>query len=112
MAVSESRDCATDPNGCKQKDIFRKEQSMPRIKLNDIPMDIKVSQAQIHQIMGGLFRLSHYDQQLQSVGDDAQLANIDLQNYMQKQQHMMQLLSSMMKTSHDTAMAVIRKMSG
>ena len=85
---------------------------MPRITLNDIPMDTKVSQAQIHQIMGGSFRRGNYDQQLQSVGDDAQLANLDLQSYMQKQQRTMQMLSSMMKTSHDTAMAVIRKMGG
>ena len=75
-------------------------------------MNTKVSQAQIHQIMGGSFQRGNYDQQLQSVGDDAQLATIDLQNWTQKQTQLLQMLSSISKTSHDTAMAIIRKMGG
>jgi len=46
---------------------------------------------------------------LQQVGDDAQLANIDLQNTLQKQQQTLQTMSNVSKMLHDTAMAVIRK---
>ncbi len=46
---------------------------------------------------------------LSSIGDDAQLANIDLQNALQKLQHTLQLMSNVSKMLHDTAMAVIRK---
>lgn len=49
---------------------------------------------------------------LQSVGDDAQLANVDLQNMLQKQQQTLQMLSNISKMLHDTAMSVIRKVGG
>jgi len=49
------------------------------------------------------------EQELKTISDDAQLANIDLQNNLQKQQQIMQMLSNIMKTNHDTAMATIRK---
>jgi hypothetical protein len=53
-----------------------------------------------------------YEEQLNTIGDDAQLANIDLQNMLQKQQQTVQMLSHISKTALDTAMAVIRKMGG
>ena len=49
------------------------------------------------------------DRQLQSVGDDAQLANIDLRNSLQKQQQTLQTISNVSKMLHDTSMAIIRK---
>ncbi|MCK5688261.1 hypothetical protein KAI87_03270 [Myxococcota bacterium] len=49
------------------------------------------------------------EEQLNSVGDDAQLANVDLQNMLQKQQQTMQQMSNISKMLHDTAMAIIRK---
>jgi len=48
------------------------------------------------------------EEKLNSIGDDAQLANIDLQNALQKQQQLIQILSNMSKALHDTAMAIIR----
>ena len=54
--------------------------------------------------------ISDLEEQLATVGEDAQLANIDLQNMLQKQQQTMQLMSNMSKMMHDTAMAVVRKM--
>ena len=45
-------------------------------------------------------------------GDDAQLANVDLQNMLQKQQQTLQTMSNISKSLHDTAMSVIRKMGG
>lgn len=53
--------------------------------------------------------LKAWEEQLASIGDDAQLANIDLQNALQKQQQMVQTLSNISKLLHDTAMAIIRK---
>ena len=49
------------------------------------------------------------EEQLSSIGDDAQLANIDLQNMLQKQQQTIQMLSNVSKVLHDTGLAVIRK---
>jgi hypothetical protein len=49
---------------------------------------------------------------LLSVGDDAQLANVDLQNVMQKQQQALQMLSNVSKMLHDNAMTIIRKIGG
>ncbi len=53
--------------------------------------------------------LSELKEQLNSVGDDAQLASVDLQNILQKQQQTLQELSIISKMVYDTAMAVIRK---
>lgn len=54
-------------------------------------------------------RVDTYDDKLNSVGDDAQLANIVLQNSLQKQQQMVMMISNISKMISDTAMAVIRK---
>ena len=53
--------------------------------------------------------ISDLEGKLQSAGDDAQLANIDLQNALQNQQQALQTMSNVSKMLHDTAMAVIRK---
>jgi len=50
------------------------------------------------------------EEKLSSVGDDAQLANIDLQNSLQKQQQTLQTMSNVSKILHDTAMSIIRNM--
>jgi len=47
---------------------------------------------------------------LTPMGGDGQLANLDLQNAMQKQQQILQTLSNMQKARHDTAMNSIRNM--
>jgi hypothetical protein len=52
---------------------------------------------------------SDLERQFESTGDDAQLANTDLQSALQKQKQTLQTLSSVMKAQHDTAMAVNRK---
>ena len=53
--------------------------------------------------------IADLNQQLSTVGEDAQLANIDLQNILQKQQQAIQMMSNISKMLHDTSMAVIRK---
>jgi hypothetical protein len=54
--------------------------------------------------------VENLEQQLMTVGDDAQLANVDLQNMLQKQQQTLQTMSNVSKVLHDTALSVIRKM--
>ena len=56
--------------------------------------------------------ISTTEDQLNTVGDDAQLANVDLQNMLQKQQQTLQMMSNISKSLHDTAMSVIRKIGG
>ena len=50
-----------------------------------------------------------FEEELATLGEDAQLANIDLQNMLQKQQQTIQMMSNISKILHDTALAVIRK---
>ncbi len=49
------------------------------------------------------------EEKMSSVGDDAQLANVDLQNTLQTQQQTLQMMSNISKMLNDTAMATIRK---
>ena len=49
------------------------------------------------------------EKELQKLGEDAQLANLDVQNALQRQQQTLQMLSNISKMLHDTAMSVIRK---
>lgn len=49
------------------------------------------------------------EEKLATLDEDAQLANIDLQNMLQKQQQTLHFMSQISKMLHDTAMAVIRK---
>ena len=53
--------------------------------------------------------IDEWEDQLASIGEDAQLANIDLQNALQQQQQTLQIIADVSKLLHDTAMATIRK---
>ena len=57
-------------------------------------------------------RAKDLSEQLLTVGDDAQLANVDMQKMLQKQQQTMQMMSSIARLLHDTAMSIIRKIGG
>ena len=50
------------------------------------------------------------EERLATVGDDAQLANIDLQNALQRQQQLLQTMSNVSRMLHDTSMAVARNL--
>src|SRR5439155_21312866 len=56
--------------------------------------------------------IKKWEEKLNSIGDDAQLANVDLQNILQKQQQTLQMMSNISKMLHDTAKSVIRNMRG
>jgi len=55
---------------------------------------------------------TNLEETLNTLGDDAQLANVDLQNWLQKQQQTLQMMSNISKLLHDTAMNTIRKLGG
>jgi hypothetical protein len=60
----------------------------------------------------GLKTLKSLERKLATVGDDAQLANVDLQNILQKQQQLLQSMSNISKQLHDTATSILRKLGG
>jgi len=71
----------------------------PRLAINDINT---ASVSHLHEL----------EDDLNTVGDDAQLANVELQDALQKQQETIQMLSSIEKMVYDTALGVIRKIGG
>jgi hypothetical protein len=54
--------------------------------------------------------INELEDDLQTIGDDAQLAMLDLQNALNRQAQLMQMMSNICKMMHDTAMAIIRNM--
>ena len=82
------------------------------------PKDADLSQFLSQDLRARLPRIT--DQQLQillvlafaEMTTDAQMADQDLQNALQKQQQALQMLSNISKNINDTAMAVIRKIGG
>ena len=56
--------------------------------------------------------LRQLEERCSKLNDDGQLANIDLQNAMQRQQQALQMISNISKTLHDTAMAIIANIKG
>lgn len=100
--------------------------------INDKKKSIRTSLREIRQIQGHLIpcddemylgaysecdrilmadvelSIRQLEEELQSVGEDAQLMNLDLQNVIQAQQQTMQTLSNVSKALHDAAMAIIR----
>jgi hypothetical protein len=65
-----------------------------------------------HTASTSSLRTRELEQKLKSVGDDAQLANVQLQSVLQKQQQTLQQMSSISKKLHDTAAGVIRNIRG
>jgi hypothetical protein len=58
-------------------------------------------------------RIAALDAQLQTLSNDAQLANVAFQSILQKQQQQrIQMFSNLSKALHDSAMAAIRKIGG
>ena len=56
--------------------------------------------------------IAQWEERLLTLGDDAQLANVDLQNMLQKEQQALQMMSNISKMLHDSAMVVIRNFGG
>ncbi len=56
--------------------------------------------------------LAAFEEKLQTVGDGAELAMLELQAALQRKQQAVQMLSNISKTQHDTMMAIIRNLKG
>jgi hypothetical protein len=56
--------------------------------------------------------LQQIEDKLNTVGDDAQLANADLQAVLQKQQEILSMISDVAKHLHCTALMLIRRIGG
>ncbi|HSB50790.1 MAG TPA: phage baseplate assembly protein V [Nitrosopumilaceae archaeon] len=98
---------ATDAAGTT--DYYGRTQTETKYQHNESDLDFitrKLSSIdqQIKSLDNGIMVL---EEKLASVGDDAQMANIDLQNALQKQQQTLQTLSNVLKETHDTAKAAI-----
>ncbi len=70
---------------------------------------LKLEEVDIAKFIALQKLLEEWEGKLESVGEDGQMANIDLQNMLQKQQQTMQMLSNVSKMLQDTALAAIRK---
>jgi len=77
------------------------------VSWRDLLRPLMTCQKDLNLILQQLLKES--DQILQTVGDDAQLANVDIQNVLQKQMQVVQMMSNISKMLHDTTMAIIRK---
>ncbi|MGA2268339.1 MAG: hypothetical protein ABSH44_07705 [Bryobacteraceae bacterium] len=77
-----------------------------RLPQNSLPGGREVEAAR--SILQFLALTDALEQSLDAAGDDAQLANVNLQNMMQRQQQSLQEISNISKDLYDTAMAVIR----
>src|SRR5687767_13275284 len=60
----------------------------------------ELDQSELDRVTGG------------TMGEDAQLVNVDLQNMLQKQQQTLMMMSNIGKTLNDSAMATIRRIGG
>ena len=70
---------------------------------------LKVEEFDVAKFIAMEKLLEKWEEELESVGEDGQMANIDLQSAMQKQQQTLQMLSNVSKMLHDTSMSIIRK---
>ena len=64
---------------------------------------LELSDADLQTVAGGLTEEEY---------SDSQLANVDLQNTLQKQQQTLQMMSNISKMLYDTAQSTIRKIGG
>lgn len=105
----------TDPSDCTKPHVLT-EPYIPKCFANSMMLD-EDCQPVIRPCEGEPIKtrekleeyIDELEETLQTVGDDSQLANVDMQNMLQKQQQALQMISNISKQLHDTAMAVIRK---
>ncbi|OQA16854.1 MAG: hypothetical protein BWY63_02598 [Chloroflexi bacterium ADurb.Bin360] len=72
----------------------------------------KLGENDVNALIEHTMSVTGLEEKLAAAGNDVQLANIELQNALQKQQQLVQLISNVSKILNDTAMAVIRKIGG
>ncbi len=78
----------------------------------ELGLPARVPADNVDSLDGFADEIAKWEEKLNTIGDDAQLANVDLQNILQKQQQTLQMMSNISKMLHDTAQSVIRKIGG
>lgn len=91
----------------------RKVHKDPRIaefnrELATYQRKVAVLYREVQRLQAHQRRLNTLARQLQTIGDDAQMMQLQLQAAMQKQTQAMQMLSSILKSMHDTERSIIR----
>ena len=104
---NEQESSSYDASGRLTSDTTKSTVQYRESDLNFISRSLSSIEQQIKALDTGI---EVFEEKLSSVGDDAQLANIDLQNSLQKQQQTLQTMSNVSKMLHDTSMSIIRNM--
>jgi chromosome segregation ATPase len=78
-------------------------------QLEGFSQDLRASQQELAELDAELEEL---ERELDQIGDDAQLANVDLPSTLKKQQAVLQMMSAISKEMHEAVVDVIRKIGG
>ena len=78
-------------------------------RIEQVPLQGRTSFTMISELDG---YVSNLGTSLYDTGRDSQMADLDLQNMLQKQQQTIQIMANISKKMHDTAMAVITRYIG
>lgn len=94
-------------------DRFEREQAGAKrllLELRDLKRKIREDAGSFEQVSEQMLdaEIARWEEKLAMAGNNAQVANIDLQNVMQKQAQLMQMMSNIMKMLNDQAMGIIR----
>jgi len=79
------------------------------VTINEFTPDLVATGERINTVAELDDEIGKLEDLLNSVGENAQMANLELQNALQKQQQTLQMISNISKVLHDTAMSIIRK---
>ena len=82
-------------------------------ELRDLKRRMRANPAAFQEVTPRMLdaEITKWQAKLTMIRADAQLANVDLQGSLQKQQQTMQMMSNIMKMMHDSAMSITRKIS-
>ena len=90
------------------QEVFQLVEACPQ-HLQQRTLEILLQHTIHRQTMNSLDEsLGNIQKQLSCLADDAQLANVDLQNALQRQQQTVQMIANITKLLQDTALSVIR----
>lgn len=79
---------------------------MTRIKIKDLPKDMKVSKNNMRKITGGTY-IEDLNDPLATLGDDAEFTYLELQQKTQAENGQFTCISNIMKTKQDTVASSI-----
>ncbi len=112
--ITKARRFLSDNAGAEALSVPYTRQRFSTLALVDADGSLRLRQAQPDGNVSSSKQLEEYikglETQLTLVGEDNQLAQLKLQQMVQRQQQMMQTLSNLAKVFHETHMSIIRKL--